>query len=104
MELQLMNKENYSMNSDFKPNQNSLLNLGRKRLNATATAPIDFMLDKPTIEEDVKLSRVINPYDKSNSILGGRSRRHKRKTTRRHKRKMRSTRRRKSHSSRRSRK
>ena len=32
---------------------------------------------------------------------GGRSRRHKRKTTRRHKRKMRSTRRRKSHSSRR---
>jgi hypothetical protein len=35
---------------------------------------------------------------------GGRSRRHKEKTTRRHKRKMRSTRRRKSHSSRRRRK
>ena len=102
MELQVINKENYTMNSDFKPNQNSLLSLGRKRLNATAAAPSDFMFDDS--RRDANLSRIINPYDKSNSILGGRSRKHKRKTTRRHKRKMRSTRRRKSHTSRRRRK
>ena len=41
-----MNKENYSMNSDFKPNQNSLLNLGRKRPNASPTATDDFMFNE----------------------------------------------------------
>jgi hypothetical protein len=102
MELQVMNKENYSMNSDFKPPQNSLLNLGRKRPNASSTANDDFMFNDP--KDEANLSRLINPLNKSNSKLGGRSRRHKRKITRRHNRKMRSTRRRKSHSSRRRRK
>lgn len=92
------------MNSEFKSSPNSLLSLGRKGQNVyNLKTTDDFIFDEES-KRNANLSRVINPYDKSNSILGGRSRRHKRKTTRRHIRKMRSTRRRKSHSSHRRRK
>ena len=83
------------MNSDFKSSPNSLLSLGRKGQNVyNLKTTDDFIFDEES-KRNANLSRVINPYDKSNSVLGGRSRRHKRKTTRRHIRKMRSTLRRK---------
>lgn len=79
---------------------NNLLSLGRKRPNDYHPKATDDFIFNDSKEQAIhtNLNPLIDPLYRGNSKLGGRSRRHKRKTTRKHKRKMRSTRRRKSHS------